>query len=199
MNSLLFVVSAPSGGGKDAVIARLLKLIPNSGRLVTTTSRPPRPGERNGVNYYFISTDEFKKKIANDEFVEYNFYSGNYYGAEKNILNKFLADHDVVFSTTEVNGKHNFDKLQIPNIGIFLLPESLEILKERIEHRGGTSPESLKERLRLAENEIEESKDYPYHVVNKDGAIEETVEKIEAIVEKELLKRTTLDKNQTFR
>ncbi len=158
MPGLLFVISAPSGGGKDAVIAKLLKLIPNSGRLITTTSRAPRPGERDGVNYNFISTAEFKKKIANDELVEHNFYAENYYGAEKNILEKFLASNDVVFSTTEVNGKHNFDKLKIPNIGIFLLPESLEILKNRIERRGGTSPESVKERLRLATNEIEEAK-----------------------------------------
>ena len=199
MSGLLFVISAPSGGGKDAVIAKLLKIIPNSGRLVTTTSRLPRPGEREGVNYYFISTDEFKKKIANDELVEYNFYAENYYGAEKNILKKFLRGHDVVFSTTEVNGKHNFDKLKIQNIGIFLLPESLEILKDRIERRGGTTPESLRERLRLAEQEIKESKDYQYHVVNKDGAIDETVEKIAEIVMKELNNTGTLDKKPDFR
>lgn len=188
MSGLLFVISAPSGGGKDAVIAKLLERIPNSNRLITTTSRAPRPGERDGVNYYFLSADEFKKKITNDEFVEYNFYAENYYGAEKNILNRFLKNNGVIFATTEVNGKHNFDKLKIANIGIFLLPESLKILKDRIERRGGTSTESINERLRLATNEIEEAKDYQYHVVNKDGAMDETVDKIEEIVRRELAK-----------
>ncbi|MEK7625661.1 MAG: guanylate kinase [Patescibacteria group bacterium] len=188
-NGLLFIISAPSGGGKDAVIAKLIKIFPRSSRLVTTTSRTPRPGELEGVNYYYISTEEFKKKIANDEFVEYNFFAGNFYGVEKVILNKFLSNNDIIFATTEVNGKHNFDKLKIANLGIFLLPESLEILQNRIEKRGGTTEKSLKERLDIAKNEILESKDYPYHLVNKDGAMQETVEKIEEIVRNELSKR----------
>lgn len=186
---LLVIISAPSGGGKDAVIAELVKKFPNSNRLVTTTSRAPRPGEREGINYFYISADEFKRKIANDEFIEYNFFAENYYGTEKVILNKFLSNYDVVFATTEVNGKHNLDKLKINNVGIFLLPESLEILKNRIEKRGGTSAKSIKERLTLAKKEILDSKDYPYHVVNKDGKMPETVKKIEDIVHKELAKR----------
>lgn len=194
MHGLFFIISAPSGGGKDAVIAELVKRIPASSRLVTTTTRAPRPGDKEGVNYYFISPNEFKKKISNNEFVEYNRYAENYYGTEKKILEKFLSNNEVVFSTTEVNGKHNLDKLKIKNIGIFLLPESLEILKHRIERRGGTTPESLKERLELAEVEIRESKDYPYHLVNKDGALAETVKKIEEIVKKELAKRHILTK-----
>ena len=188
MQGLFIIISAPSGGGKDAVIAKLVKRIPNSSRLVTTTSRAPRPGDKEGVNYYFVSLDEFKKKIADGEFIEYNFFAGNYYGTEKKILNQFLSKNKVIFSTTEVNGKHNLDKLKVKNIGVFLMPESVEILKERIERRGGTTPEAIKERLNLAEKEIAESEDYQYHLINKEGALEETVDKIEEIVKKELAK-----------
>lgn len=189
MSGLFVIISAPSGGGKDAVIAQLIKKFPNSGRLVTTTSRSPRPGEREGVNYYYISSDEFKKKVAANEFIEYNFFAGNYYGTEKVILNKFLSSNKILFATTEVNGKHNLDKLKIPNLSIFLLPESLENLRERIEKRGGTTQESIVERLALAKKEIEESKDYNYRLVNKEGEIDKTVNDIAEIVRAELTKR----------
>ncbi len=87
MNRGLFVViSSPSGGGKDSVINALLKVFPTSARLVTTTSRPPRPRQKNGVDYFFISPEEFKKRLDEDGFVEHNEYVGNFYGIEKQNL-----------------------------------------------------------------------------------------------------------------
>ena len=90
---LLVVISSPSGGGKDSVINELLKVLPDSARLVTTTSRPLRLGNVDGIDYHFISHDEFVAKIKNEEMVEYNNYAGNYYGIEKSKLKKILEKY----------------------------------------------------------------------------------------------------------
>lgn len=174
----LVIISSPSGGGKDSVINALLKILSNSARLITTTSRPLRPGNKNGIDYYFISEEEFKGKIKNKDLLEYNIYAGNYYGSEKKYLEEALSKHDWVLTQIEVNGKHNLDKAGVKNIAIFLLPESLEILTERIRKRGGVSEETIKERMEIAKNEIIKSEDYDLRIVNQDGKFEETVGKI---------------------
>lgn len=179
---LLLIISSPSGGGKDSVIRELLKIFPNSARFITTTSRPPRPGNTNGVDYYFINQKQFAKQIKNGDFLEYNIYAGQYYGTEKEKLEKMLSQHDIVFTQIEVNGKHNLDKQDIENVSIFLLPENLEILKKRIQRRGGLTPEIITERLKTAEKEILDSADYDYRLVNKDGKMSETVNEIATII-----------------
>jgi len=184
----LIIISSPSGGGKDSVIRELLKTFPRSTRLVTTTSRPPRPGNTEGVDYHFVSKDQFTKQINNNEFLEYNVYAGNYYGTEKAKLDILLEQYDLVFTQIEVNGKHNLDKKEVSNISIFLLPENLEILKKRIQRRGGLTAEIIEERLKTAKNEIEVSSDYDYRVVNKDGKIMETVNEIAVIIRNILTK-----------
>ncbi|HBU06720.1 MAG TPA: guanylate kinase [Candidatus Magasanikbacteria bacterium] len=185
---LLVVISSPSGGGKDSVINELLKQIPNSARLITTTSREPRPGNQNGVDYFFVSQEDFANKIKNNEMVEYNNYVGNYYGVEKAKLKEALSNNDVVFTQIEVNGKHSLDKLGIKHLAIFLLPDSLEILADRIRRRKGISEEKIKERLETAKQEIEKSTDYEYRLVNKDGSFAETVAKISEIIQTKLTK-----------
>ena len=174
----LVIISSPSGGGKDSVINALLKILPNSARLITTTSRSLRPGNQNGVDYYFVSEEEFKRRIKNNEFVEYNVYAGNYYGSEKKRLREVLNKYNYVLAQIEVNGKHNLDKAGVKNIAIFLLPENLEILAERIKRRRGVSEEKIKERLEIAKREIEQSVGYDLRIVNKDGKFEETVRNI---------------------
>lgn len=174
----LVIISSPSGGGKDAVINALLKIFPNSARLVTTTSRPPRPGNKEGVDYFFISKKEFEEKIKQDAFLEHNIYSENYYGVEKARLDESLKKHDLVFTQIEVNGKHNLDKSGIKHLAIYLLPENLDVLRARIERRGGLNKAQIDERLEVAKREIEASIDYDYRVVNVQGKLAETVEKI---------------------
>ncbi|MBI4426876.1 MAG: guanylate kinase [Candidatus Magasanikbacteria bacterium] len=174
----LIIISSPSGGGKDAVINALLKIFPNSARLVTTTSRPPRPGNKEGVDYFFISQNEFKEKIKRDAFLEHNIYSENYYGIEKARLDETLKKYNLVFTQIEVNGKHNLDKMGIKHLSIYLLPESLDILRARIERRGGLNGAQIDERLVVAKRELEESADYDYRVVNIQGKLDETVQKV---------------------
>jgi guanylate kinase len=179
---LLVVISSPSGGGKDSVINALLKILPNSARFVTTTSRPLRPGNKNGVDYFFISKEQFEHGIKNGEFLEYNIYSGNYYGTEKAHLTGALENHELVFTQIEVNGKHNLDKVGMPHLSIYLLPESLDILRKRIERRGGLSSTQIDDRLQIAKEEIEKSTDYGYRVVNREGELNETVAEVAQII-----------------
>jgi len=183
---LLVVISSPSGGGKDSVINELLKLLPNSMRLVTTTSRSPRPGNVDSVDYYFISQAEFEDKMKNDAMVEYNNYAGNYYGIERSKLQEALGKNDVVFTQIEVNGKHNLDKAKIDHLSIFLLPDNLDVLAERVRNRGGVSEEEITKRMEIAKQEIEESQDYDYRIVNQDGKFTETVEEIKGVIEEKL-------------
>lgn len=178
MKGNLIIISSPSGGGKDAVIDALLKIFSNSARLVTTTSRPPRPGNKEGVDYFFISKNEFGEKIKQDAFLEHNIYSENYYGIEKTRLNEALKKYDLVFTQIEVNGKHNLDKRGVEHVAVYLLPENLDILRARIERRGGLNKAQIDERLEVAKREIEASTDYDYRVVNVQGKLDETVQKV---------------------
>jgi len=176
------IISSPSGGGKNSVINALLPRFDNAIRLVTTTTRAVRPGEKNGVDYNFVSREVFDKKIKDGDLLEYNEYAGNFYGTDKKILEKLISTYKLVFSQIEVNGKHNVDKAGVEHLSIFLLPESLDILRERIMSRGGLSTGIIDKRLVIAEQEISKSSDYMYRVINKQGKFEDTVENIDSII-----------------
>ncbi|OGH91423.1 MAG: hypothetical protein A2534_03025 [Candidatus Magasanikbacteria bacterium RIFOXYD2_FULL_39_9] len=183
---LFVIISSPTGGGKDATIEELIKIFPNSARLVTTTSRAPRPADQEGVTYNFISKEDFESKIKEGYFVEYNNYASNYYGTPKEYLAKMLAEHSIVFSNIDVNGKHSMDKLGIKNLSIFLLPESIAILEQRVEKRGGLTKEQIAERIKIVSQEIEASKDYGYKLTNYEGKLDETVANVAKIVQEHL-------------
>ncbi len=189
MPGLFVIISSPSGGGKDVVINSLIKRLPKTTRLITTTTREPRPGNKEGVDYFFTTKDIFEKRIADGDFLEYNNYAGNYYGTPKKYLEELLATNDVVLSQLEVNGKHALDKLGFAHLAIFMLPDSLDNLRKRIERRGGITPEVIAERLTIAEREIAASSDYDYRIVNVEGQLPETIAKIEEIITSELAKR----------
>ena len=182
----LVIISSPSGGGKNSVINALMADFPGSTRLVTTTTRPMRPGERDGLDYYFISEADFKKKLAAGDFLEHNNYAGHWYGTDRKRLEDLLQHHQIVFSQIEVNGKHQLTAAGVKHLAIFLLPESMATLKSRIEKRGGLSDEVIAKRLNIAETEMEESKDYDYRLLNKEGKIEETVAEIRSILKDRL-------------
>lgn len=183
---LLIIISSPTGGGKDAVIARLLKIFPNSTRLVTTTSRAPRPTDTEGVTYHFVSRPDFENKIKEGYFLEYNNCAGNYYGTPKKYLDDLLEKYDLIFSNIDVNGKHSMDKLEVKNLSFFLLPESMEILKHRAEKRGGMTDKMIQDRIKLAAVEIEQSKDYDYRITNYEGKLQETTDNIASLIKNHL-------------
>ena len=193
---LLIIISSPTGGGKDAVIARRLKMFPDSARLVTTTSRAPRPTDQEGVTYHFISPADFADKIKQDYFLEYNNCVGNYYGTPKKYLEDLLKNNDLVFSNLDVNGKHSMDKLEVNNLSFFLLPESMETLKKRAEKRGGMTPKMIQDRIRLAGQEIANSHDYDYQITNYEGKLQQTTDNIAEIITRHLKNTPPIDKIQ---
>lgn len=174
----LVIISAPSGGGKNAILRSLLQRFHRATQIVTTTTRPPRQGEVDGVDYHFISKEAFLKKIEQGAFVEYNQYVDNYYGTEWQVMNDALSTHDVVFSQVEVSGKQNYDAAGVPHISIFMLPENLDILAARLHKRGGMKEEDIAARLAIAKKEIDMAKIYDFQVVNREGMMRETIDTI---------------------
>ncbi|MBI5728205.1 MAG: guanylate kinase [Candidatus Magasanikbacteria bacterium] len=171
----LVIISSPSGGGKNSVINALLRDFSGSTRLVTTTTRSMRPGEADGVDYYFIARNEFERKLAAGDFLEHNVYAGHYYGTDRHRLEAQLMAHPLVFSQIEVNGKHQLSRAGVRHLAIFLLPENFDVLRARILARGGLRPEVIERRLAIAREEIMASIDYNHRIVNREGHLDETV------------------------
>lgn len=185
MSGTLVVISSPSGGGKNTVMRELIARIPNTARVVTTTTREQREGEVDGVDYHFISRSIFEQKRENGEFVEYNEYAGNLYGLQHVHLQDALHTYTFVYYQADVHGKQSLDRLGIPHISIFLLPESLEVLQERIRQRGDVSEKSLAMRLDIARQEVALADTYDLAIINKNGALSEVVGEIVEFLERE--------------
>ena len=191
--NLLFVISAPSGTGKTSVSEKILKEIDGLIPSVSHTTRSPREGEVNGKDYYFISRDEFKKKISINDFVEWNEYNGNYYGSSfENIEIAAKSAKDLLF-VIEVNGAENIRKKYDNGIYIFILPPSIDILRERLIHRGAESSEAIENRIKIAEKEIQNFNEYDYIIVNHE--IDETAKQVSSIVFAERCRKNNLAVN----
>lgn len=183
MPGLFVIISSPSGGGKDTVIRALLKKIPRSAKLVTTTTRSPRPEDKEGVSYYFVDKTNFENKIKNGELMEYATYADNYYGVEKSEFENKLKNFDLVFSNVDVQGRRNYTQAGIKNLSIFLLPDNLDDLQKRILRRGGVNETELELRLETAKNEIKAATEYQFQVVNKANHLDETIDNVAKIIE----------------
>ena len=178
----LFVLSGPSGCGKDTVI-KCLKLLRDDIFLsVSCTTRSPREGEKEGVDYYYISKERFLEMIENGEILEYNFYAGNYYGTSKSELDRGLAEGKIMMLVIDVNGAHTVRRIYPEANLIFLLPPSIDVLRGRIAARGSTN--DVEERMKIAEAEIEDSVNFDYRLVNDDldTCVRELSEYIDSVV-----------------
>ncbi len=182
---MLVVLSAPSGCGKDTVFKELCKRRDDIVKSVSATTRNPREGEKDGVDYYFKTEEECKRLINSKGLLEYTVYNGCYYGTPVEGVNKAINEGKICFLIIEVEGGQNIMKLMPECVPVFLLPPSLEVLEERLIKRHTDSMEDIKHRIELAKTELSLADVYKYNVVNDD--LEKAVDKIEEILEKELL------------
>ena len=178
----LLVFSAPSGGGKTTIVRYILKKFPELVFSVSATTRKKRATEVEGKDYFFISEEEFKKKIENDEFVEWEKFYDYYYGTLKSFVNDNLAVGKNVVLELDVKGALNIRKQYPDAVLIFISPPSLEILKERLKKRNTETEEDFRKRIERAGWEIEYSKYFDYVITNDD--LEKAKQKAEEIVKK---------------
>ena len=176
----LFIVSAPSGAGKSSLIQALLKRHADMQVSVSHTTRLPRPGEQHGVHYHFISVDEFKALIKNDEFFEWAEVFANYYGTSKSTIRDSLARGIDVFLDIDWQGARQI-KAQEPSAkGIFILPPSLAELEQRLNKRGQDTNDVIAKRMAQAHSEMSHATEYEYLIV-KDNFVQ-ALDEFERIV-----------------
>lgn len=166
----LLIFSAPSGSGKTTILHKVQEEIENIHFSVSATSRPPRGEEKDGVDYFFLSPEEFREKIQNDEFVEYEeVYPGKFYGTLKSQVEKQLARGENVAFDVDVHGgmsiKKQFGKRAL---SLFIQPPSIEELRRRLEKRGTDAPEIIDQRIQRAEYELSFAEKFDKIVVNDD-------------------------------
>ncbi|MGP4059759.1 guanylate kinase [Halobacillus litoralis] len=184
---ILFILSGPSGVGKGTVRKALFDQSTDLRYSISMTTRAPREGEVDGVDYFFKSRDEFEKLISEGQLIEHAEYVGNYYGTPRQYVEQTLEKGKDVFLEIEVQGalkvRENFPQ----GVFVFLIPPSLEELKDRIVNRGTETEDKVKNRLLAAKEEIEMMDAYDYVVVN--DQIDNAVTKVESIVASEHCKR----------
>ncbi len=183
---MLIVVSGFSGVGKGTVIQLLIDSMPNLQFSISCTTRAPRVGEENGVNYFFLSEEEFEKKIAAGEFVEYTKTFTNYYGTLKSEIDAPLAHGVDVLLELNVVGARNIKELYPDCITVFIAPPSLDVLKARLIGRGTETQESIERRIKEIEIESKEIRNYDYCVTN--NVARSCADKIVNIIRSEHLK-----------
>ncbi|MCP4622355.1 MAG: guanylate kinase [bacterium] len=164
---LLFILSAPSGAGKSTLCRAVQNRFPDILYSISYTTRPPRKGEQDGVDYHFIADDEFEKGIVRDRWAEWAKVHNNYYGTSADLLNRALAGGQDILLDIDVQGMRQIVKRYPAGITIFIMPPSLEILRLRLENRGTDGPEIIALRLKNAQKEMA-LKDRYRHVVTND-------------------------------
>lgn len=185
----LLIVSGPSGVGKGTVLAELFKLSSDFVVSVSATTRAPREGEQDGVNYFYKTKEEFEKMIEENMLLEYASYNGNYYGTPKAYVDSKLDEGKNVILEIEVQGAMKVKKLVPDAIMIFIAPESKEILHARLAGRGTETEDVIAKRIAIAEKELRACLMYDYITVNKHGEAAECAKDILSIVRTEAVKK----------
>ncbi len=176
----LFVISGSSGVGKGTVIKEFLAKHPDFKLSVSCTTRNPREGEVHGINYFFLTHDEFKQCIERDEFLEWAEFSGNMYGTQKAYVETKLAEGKNMILEIDTQGALNVKKIMPEAQLIFILPPSLEELESRLRGRHTETEEAIQKRLQTVKSEMENSKQFDYQIVN--DSIENAVVGLEKIM-----------------
>lgn len=187
MSGILFIISSPSGGGKGTLIKEILNSMPNIGYSVSYTTRKRREGEIDGRDYFFVDREQFQNMVKMGEFLEYAAVHGNFYGTSvKQVRSETEAGKDIILEI-DIQGAESI-KRKIPEaVGIFILPPSYEVLKNRLTNRETESVEDLALRLKNANEEVRHFRDFEYVVINDDKSVATT--ELRAIITAERLKQ----------
>lgn len=183
---LVFIISGPSGSGKDTLLVELFKKRPEIKFSISATTRNMREGEKQGEKYDFITREKFESMIENNELLEYNEYVGNYYGTPSEPVKKATDDGFDMMIEVDVNGAFNIRKKLPMAQSIFIMPPSFEELKRRLTGRGTETQDVIEERMKTALEEIKRAVEYDYIVVN--GDINKAVDDIISVIESNHLK-----------
>ncbi len=175
----IIVLSAPAGGGKTTLANLLLKEVPKLVKITTCTTRKPRPGEINGIDYFFLSKEEFEQKIKEGACLEYAIIHGNYYGTPKEEVLKEINKGNDVLLVIDVQGMRQIKRNFKDVVTIFLIPPSFEELINRMRKRGDTD-EEIRKRLETAKKELKAWREYDYIVIN--DIIEKAKEDLKRII-----------------
>lgn len=162
----VFIVSGPSGSGKDTVLAELFRNKPDLLFSISSITRAMRPGEREGEKYNFISREKFEDMIKNDELLEHNIFVGNYYGTPRKPVEKAVNEGKDIIIEVDVNGAAQIRQKLPEAVSIFIMPPSFAELKRRLVGRGTESEELIEKRLDSALGEIKRAAEYDYIIVN---------------------------------
>ncbi|EET78854.1 deoxyguanylate kinase / guanylate kinase [Campylobacter showae] len=192
MKGQILIISGPSGSGKSTLLNRLLKEENDLYFSISSTTRAPRQGETDGVNYYFTSEDEFKKGIDTDEFLEWACVHGNYYGTSLKPVLKALEDGKIAIFDIDVQGFNIAKSKFAQNItSVFITTASKNELKSRLQNRGSDSAETIEKRLINAVGEMEHILEYDYFLINDD--LQNCYENLRGILRSMRLKTSNLD------
>lgn len=184
---MIVILSAPSGCGKDTVFKELSKIRGDVFESVSATTRAPRKGEREGINYYFKTNEEFERMIETDSFLEYACYNDCYYGTPSAPALEAVDNGKICFLIIERKGAQKVMKNYPDAVSIFLMPPDIETLEHRLKKRNTESEDSIRNRLKIAEKEIGAASKFNYVVINNE--LEKAVKEINDILNSELKKR----------
>jgi guanylate kinase len=176
-----FVITGPSGVGKGTLIRGLMQRLPQLELSVSATTRAPRPGEQDAVDYHFLSDGEFDRAIGEGDFVEHAEYSGHRYGTLRSELDRRIQACKPVVLEIEVQGARQVREAMPEAVQVFIAPPSPDALRERLVGRGTDTPEDVEARLRTAQRELEAREEFRHVVVN--DRLEDAVDQLAAIVE----------------
>ncbi len=184
LSPAVFVITGPSGVGKGTLIRGLLERVPELELAVSATTRPPRPGERDGIDYHFLSADQFQAHVDQGDFLEHASYSGNRYGTLRSELERRLRAGAPVVLEIEVQGARQVRCAMPDAVAVFIAPPSAEALRARLVGRGTDAPEQVDVRMQTAERELEARREFAHVIVN--DRLEQAVSELEGIVRRSI-------------
>jgi guanylate kinase len=184
---IVYIISAPSGSGKSTLVTEILKAVPGLDFSVSYTTRSPRGSERNGKQYHFVTREEFQRMVQADEFLEHAEFDGNCYGTARRFLREAAQKGTDLLLDIDVQGAAQIHEKLSDAVSIFVLPPDKKTLEWRLRKRGENDEQDIRRRLDAAGREIEEYDRYNYVLVN--DRLEKSIERLEAIVISERLRR----------